>query len=159
AVATDDEDAVATAALMREHPEHYGLDSANWVFVYGGSGRERAGLELARAYGLEFMPAGEGVQIHGIVTHLIDPEGRMRARYHGLDFDSVSLVSYAAAVLHGDHVSAADPQSAPEERSLTSMDWVLSALGLACLALLLWIGWTHLNSKAPRRNGASSIDS
>ena len=68
----------------------------------------------------------------------------MRARYHGLDFNTTSLVSYAAALLHGDHGAVADPQSAPAESSLTLMDWVLSALGLVCLALLVRIGWTCL---------------
>ena len=144
AIATDIEDAAATAELMKDHPKRYGLDPANWLIAYGGAGRESAGLDVARAYGLEFVPAAESVQIHGIVTHLIDPEGRMRARYHGLDFNTTSLVSYAAALLHGDHGAVADPQSAPAESSLTLMDWVLSALGLVCLALLVRIGWTCL---------------
>ncbi len=146
AIATDTEDATSTAELMRQHPQHYGLDAANWVFLFGGPARESAGTDLARAYSLEFTPVGESVQIHGVVTHLIDPAGRMRARYHGLDFDSVSLVSYAAALLHGEH--GASTGSASGETRLTPTDWALSALGLFCLVLLLWAAWTYL---VPRR--------
>ncbi len=157
AVATDTEDAKQTAELMRQHPKRYGLDSANWTFLFGGSGRESAGRELARAYTLEFTPAGEGVQIHGVVTHLIDPQGRMRARYHGLNFDSVSLLSYAAALVHGEHAAATGPGSAPAMNSLTVRDWMLSALGLVCLALLLWAAWTYL-VKGSRGAKAASQD-
>lgn len=157
AIATDTEDAESTAELMRQHPKHYGLDSGNWTFLFGGSGRESAGRELARAYALEFTPAGESVQIHGVVTHLIDPQGQMRARYHGLNFDSVSLLSYAAALLHGNHGAAIDQQSAPAMNSLTLRDWVLSALGLVCLALLLWAAWTYL-VKGSRDPKAASQD-
>ena len=158
AVATDTEDAAATADLMREHPKRYGLDSANWIFLFGGSGRESAGIELARAYGLEFTPAGEGKQIHGVVTHIIDPEGRMRARYHGLNFDTVSLVSYTAALLHGDHGAATVTQSGSAESTLRPMDWVLSTVGLVCLIVLLWAGWMILGSRGTRRENPSSTN-
>ncbi len=57
----------------------------NWHFLYRGEG-EPPGLtsELAKAYGVQFRDTGEGVQVHGVVTHVIDPEGQMRARFHGL---------------------------------------------------------------------------
>lgn len=156
AIATDTEDAASTAELMRQHPQHYGLDAANWVFLFGGPGLESAGTDLARAYSLEFTPAGESVQIHGVVTHLIDPEGRMRARYHGLGFDSVSLVSYAAALLHGEH--GAGVGSVSGETRLTPMDWALSAFGLFCLVLLLWAAWTYLVPRRTETGKTASLD-
>lgn len=156
AIATDTEDAASTADLMRQHPQHYGLDPTNWIFLFGGPGRESAGTDLARAYSLEFTPAGENVQIHGVVTHLVDPEGRMRARYHGLDFDSVSLVSYAAALLHGEHGSGTGSNSASEKTRLTPLDWALSALGIFSLVLLLWAAWTYL---VPKRTGTGETAS
>ncbi len=158
AVATDIEDAAATADLMREYPKQYGIDSANWTFLFGGSGRETAGIELARAYGLEFTPTGEGAQVHGAVTHLIDPEGQMRARYHGLNFDTVSLVSYAAALLHGDHGAATVAPSGSAQNALRPVDWVLSAVGVVCILVLLWAGWTFLGSRGARREKTSSTN-
>ncbi|MDH3316187.1 MAG: SCO family protein [Gammaproteobacteria bacterium] len=159
AVATDIEDGASTAQLMREHPKHYGLDTANWVILHGGPERERAGMEVAKAYGLEFRPLGESVQLHGIVTHLVDPQGQMRARYHGLDFDSVSLVSYAAALLHGEHGATRSDQEGPAKANLSPMDWVLSAVGLLCLAVLTWAGWSLFNSRASGRGKIAAPDS
>ncbi len=157
AIATDTEAAAATAELMRKHPQTYGLDASNWLFLFGGAGREDVGTALAKAYTLEFTPVGESTQIHGIVTHLIDPEGQLRARYHGLDFDSVSLVSYAAALAHGDHGAAGDSQVASRKAGLTPLDWVLSALGVLCLLVLIWAVWTYLIPKGTgRRNTAST---
>ncbi len=149
AIATDIEDAAATAELMRDHPKHYGLDTSSWTYLYGGPGRETAGMELAKTYTLEFTPVGESVQLHGVVTHLIDPEGQMRARYHGLDFDTVSLISYAAALLHGEHGA---PAGAQAKSALSTAEWLLAAVGLVCLALLLWSGWGYLNSRGERRD-------
>lgn len=159
AIATDIEDAASTAQLMREHPKHYGLDTANWVFLHGGPGNERAGMEVAKAYGLEFRPLGESVQLHGIVTHLVDPQGQMRARYHGLGFDSVSLVSYAAALLHGEHGDPRGDLEGHAKATLGPMDWVLSAVGLICLAVLAWAGWSLFNSRASGRDKIVSSDS
>ncbi|MDX1529309.1 MAG: SCO family protein [Gammaproteobacteria bacterium] len=158
AIATDTEDAAATAELMLKHPQTYGLDTANWVFLFGGAGREDAGTALAKAYTLEFTPVGESTQIHGIVTHVIDPQGRLRARYHGLDFDSVSLVSYAAALAHGDHGAAGDSQVASRNAGLTPLDWMLSALGLLSLVVLVWAAWTYLIPKGTRRQKAASTE-
>lgn len=155
AIATDIEDAAATAELMRHHPKHYGLVTSSWTYLYGGPGREKAGMELAKTYTLEFTPVGDSVQLHGVVTHLIDPEGQMRARYHGLDFDTVSLISYAAALLHGEHGEA---QSESAQVQLSVTDWLLSAVGLLSLALLLWAGWSYFNSKGARRDNVTSAD-
>ena len=51
-IATDTEDAQATAAAMRGYAANYGLDTANWVFLYRGSAAEDATLRVAEWYGL-----------------------------------------------------------------------------------------------------------
>lgn len=158
AIATDTESAAATAELMRKHPQTYGLDTSNWVFLFGGTGREDAGMALAKAYTLEFTPIGEGTQIHGVVTHLIDPEGLLRARYHGLDFDSVSLVSYAAALVHGDHGAAGANPVGSGNAGLTPLDWTLSVLGVLCLLVLIWAAWTYLIPKGTGRQKTASTE-
>lgn len=158
AIATDTEDAAATAQLMRKHPQTYGLNTSNWVFLFGGAGREDTGMALAKAYTLEFMPVGESTQIHGVVTHLIDPEGRLRARYHGLDFDSVSLVSYAAALAHGDNGAAGANPVGSGKAGLTPLDWTLSALGVLCLIVLIWAAWAYLIPKGTGREQSASTE-
>ena len=154
-VATDTEDEGATAALMREHGALHRLDPANWVFLHGGRGREGAGIGLAKAYGLEFVPAGDGEQMHGIVTHVIDPKGRLRVRFHGLKFEPVRLMLYAAALAHGEHPAPqAMPASAPREV------WIRLTLGVAfavagAIAYGLLSAWSRrrkdsVHSKAKR---------
>ena len=104
-IATDTEDATATADVMRKYGSHHGLDPTNWLFLYGGEGREQAGIEVARSYGLVFTPEDDGSQMHSVVTYVIDTEGTLVGRYHGLKFKPISLTSYAAAVAHGNHTS------------------------------------------------------
>ena len=48
--------------------------------------------------GLEFTQTADGEQMHGIVTHVIDQDGRLRARFHGLGFEPLNLVIYVNAL-------------------------------------------------------------
>src|SRR3970282_2859148 len=74
-IATDTEDAAATAQVMRGHGTIHGFDPANWVFLYRGSGAPDSGINTAQAYGLEFTPAPEGDTSHGVVPHVINQAG------------------------------------------------------------------------------------
>jgi protein SCO1/2 len=38
--------------------------------------------------------------MHGVVTHVIDQDGRLRARFHGLKFNPVDLVVYVNALVN-----------------------------------------------------------
>jgi protein SCO1/2 len=118
-IATDTEDAQATAAAMRGY---------------------------AGTYGLEFVPTAEGEQMHGVVTHLIDPNGLLRARYHGLKFKPVNLIIHAGALLHGEHGEASSEAVAQSGQSdhdaeampLGLMTWVWTAIGLVSLGVLVF---------------------
>ncbi|MAM60026.1 MAG: SCO family protein [Maritimibacter sp.] len=101
-IATDREDIVGTRENMRAYGENFDLKPANWHFLYRAQG-EPAGLtsELADAYGMRFADTGHGVQVHGVVTHVIDPTGQMRARFHGLKFKPEHLVTYLKAIAIG----------------------------------------------------------
>ncbi len=126
-VATDTEDAAATAQLMRAHGKAHGFDPANWVFLYRGAGKPDTGIQLAKTYGLEFTPAAEGVQMHGVVTHVIDQEGILRARFHGLKVQSLSVTAFINTLLYPDHhgpgaASAAAPP-ATGSRSERKPSW------------------------------------
>ncbi|MBI3053630.1 MAG: SCO family protein [Betaproteobacteria bacterium] len=102
-IATDTEDAAATAQVMRGHGKIHGLDPANWVFLYRGSGAPDSGINTAKAYGLEFTPTPDGEQMHGIVTHVIDQDGVMRARFHSLRFQPFRLTAFVNTLLYPDH--------------------------------------------------------
>ncbi|WP_148863309.1 SCO family protein [Marinobacter fonticola] len=101
-IATDREDIVGTRQNMRAYGANFELNPVNWHFLYRAEG-EPPGLtsELAKAYGVQFTDTGDGVQVHGVVTHVIDPTGRMRARFHGLKFQPEHLVTYLKAIAIG----------------------------------------------------------
>lgn len=101
-VATDSEDIAGTRANMRAYGKNFDFDPANWHFLYrSGSEPSGATRQLAESYGLKFDSVAEGVQAHGVVTHVIDQTGRMRARFHGLKFEPEHLVDYVTALVKG----------------------------------------------------------
>jgi len=101
-LATDTEDVASTRELMRAYGENFRLDPANWRFLFRTEGDPvDHTMRIAEDYGLRFTVTGDDVQVHGVVTHVIDPEGRMRARFHGLRFQPEHLVDYLEAVARG----------------------------------------------------------
>lgn len=160
-IATDTEDAQQTATVMREHGSKYGLDRANWVFLYGGPGREGVGLAIARTYGLKFTLTGTGEQMHGVVTHLIDAKGRLRARYHGLKFNPVNLTLHAAALVNGVHHAGNANVAQPREGATAARPvnkgggwalghWLLPAIGMLGLVVLLFAGRELILTRSTR---------
>ncbi|MBB4152055.1 MULTISPECIES: SCO family protein [Sphingomonadaceae] len=93
-----------TPKVMKEFGGQHGLDPANWTFLTTlpsqpiGTTRQ-----LAAAYGLKFTTMPDGMQMHGAVTHLIDQEGRLRARFHSLRFSPVNVTIFANALVNKAH--------------------------------------------------------
>jgi len=84
-----------TEEVLRSYGEAHGLDPDNWLFLTRRpEDPEDATRELAETYGLAFEPLEDGQQLHGVVTHVIDRDGRYAARFHGLRFDPLNLVTY-----------------------------------------------------------------
>lgn len=104
-IATDAEDNAETMDIMRSYATVHGLDPANWLFLYRGSGAASATIDLAQRYGLKFTYTEDGDQMHGVVTHVIDATGMIRARYHGLDFDPTNLTLYVSVLANDRHGS------------------------------------------------------
>lgn len=92
-----------TPDVMKAYGTAHGLDPANWLFLTSGADRPTATREIAHAYGLEFTAIEGGMQMHGVVTHLIDKSGHLRARYHGLKFNSTNLVVHINALTNDYH--------------------------------------------------------
>lgn len=93
---------------LRDYGDNHGLDAANWVFLTTAPGQaEDTTLKIAESYGLKFVVTKDGEQMHGVVTHVIDQDGRMRGRFHSLRFQNVNFVTYLNALVninvpHGD---------------------------------------------------------
>ncbi len=87
--------AADTPEILKAHGPSHGLDPRNWLFLTTRDGQaEDATRKLAEEYNQRFDPIDDGQQMHGVVTHIIDRGGRFAAKFHGLRFDPLNLVTY-----------------------------------------------------------------
>lgn len=85
---------------MNEYGQSHNLEAANWTFLTVPQGAPASMTrDLAEAYGARFDPVAGGQQIHGVVTHIIDREGRRAAKFHGLESGRVNLVLYVNGLI------------------------------------------------------------
>ena len=89
--------------VMREYGKSHGLDPVNWMFLTSGADRPTATRELVQKFGHKFTEVDGGYQVQGVVTHVIDREGRWRANFHGLEFKPINLVVYLNALVNDVH--------------------------------------------------------
>jgi protein SCO1/2 len=90
-----------TPEVMRNYGPAHGLDPANWTFLTSGPERpEDTTRQLAERFGHKFTEAEDDYQVHGVVTHVIDREGRWQANFHGLEFEATNLVVYVNALVN-----------------------------------------------------------
>lgn len=88
-----------TGAVLSDYGQAHGLDPVNWVFLTTAPDQpEDSTRKIAEAYGLKFTEGEEGMQMHGIVTHVVDQDGRLRGRFHGLKFEPVNLLVFVNAL-------------------------------------------------------------
>jgi protein SCO1 len=93
-----------TPEVMREYGPAHGLAPANWTFLTSGPNRpEDTTRNLAERFGHKFTRTEDGYQVHGVVTHVVDREGRWQANFHGLEFDPTNLVLYVNALVNDVH--------------------------------------------------------
>lgn len=84
-----------TGKVLEAYGPEHGLDFVNWMFLTVPSGRDEAMTRtLAKAFNHEFVKQADGLQTHGVVTHVIDKGGRWAANFHGLEFENLNLVLY-----------------------------------------------------------------
>ena len=151
-IATDAEDAKETADIMRSYGARFGLDPVNWMFLYRGAGPKDGTIRLAERFGLKFSYTEDGDQVHGVVTHLIDKTGVLRARYHGLRFNPVNLVMHVNALTNehdqgaahagGVSTAAALPAGGEPSAADTPLFAGIAGAGLALAAgavLFFWV--------------------
>lgn len=92
-----------TPEVMKGYGRAHDLDPANWVFLTSGPDRPEDTRNLVKRFGHQFKEIEGGVEIHGVVTHVVDREGNLRANFHGLDFDPVNLIVYVNALVNDIH--------------------------------------------------------
>lgn len=93
-----------TPEVLRDYGPAHGLDPANWMFLTSGPARpEDTTRRLAEQFGHKFTKTKDEYQVHGVVTHVIDREGRWRANFHGLRFEPTNLVVYVNALVNDVH--------------------------------------------------------
>lgn len=92
-----------TPQVMKAYGPTHGLDPVNWTFLTSGVDHPVATREVAARYGLKFKVVDGDYQLHGVVTHLIDKSGNLRARYHGLKFNKTILILHINALTNDDH--------------------------------------------------------
>lgn len=86
--------------VLKGYGPVHGLDPANWIFLTSGAEQPTETREIAWRYGLRFTQTPDGQFMHGVVTHLIDKEGILRARYHGLKFDPTNVIVHVNALVN-----------------------------------------------------------
>ena len=87
--------------VLSSYGRAHGLDPVNWVFLTTKPEQsEDLTRKLAQQFGHRFDKTEDGYQTHGIVTHVIDKEGRWRANFHGLKFESSNLVIFVNALVN-----------------------------------------------------------
>jgi len=97
--------------VMRSYDEWHGLDASNWTFLTRNPGAAEASTrDLAKKFGLRFTPSEDGeVQTHAAVTYIVDREGMLAAKFHGLEFETNNAVLYINGLLNvGPHVPGDD---------------------------------------------------
>jgi protein SCO1/2 len=93
-----------TRDVMREYGSAHGLDPVNWLFLTTTADQpEETTRKLAEAFGHKFSKTPDGLQMHGVVTHVIDKEGRLRANFHGLKFQAINLLTFVNALTNDFH--------------------------------------------------------
>ncbi|MBA1143400.1 SCO family protein [Mesorhizobium neociceri] len=107
-----------TPDVLNAYGPAHGLDPANWLFLTTTPDQpEDATRKLAEAFGHKFSMTDDGYQMHGIVTHVIDKEGRWRANFHGLNFAPVNLVTFVNALTN----NVERPHAEPDEGWLAKL--------------------------------------
>ena len=88
-------------SILAQYGRAHDLDPVNWVFLTTKPGQpEDTTRKIAERYGHKFEKRENGYQLHGVVTHVIDKEGRWRANFHGLTFEPTNLVVFVNALVN-----------------------------------------------------------
>ena len=84
-----------TSDVFQDYADAHGIDRANWTLLRPQPDQtEDSTRTLAEAFGHRFTMGEHGLQMHGVVTHIFDRQGRWRANFHGLEFADANMLQY-----------------------------------------------------------------
>ena len=90
--------------VLKDFGTDHGLDPVNWIFLTNAKDAAEDSIrKLTLTYGVEFKPAVEGDQMHGVVTMVIDHNGKLVGRFHSLRFENLNLVNFVNALTNHQH--------------------------------------------------------
>jgi protein SCO1/2 len=90
-----------TADILKAYGPAHGLDPINWSFLTTTPDQpEDTTRKLAEAFGHKFIKSDGVYQVHSVVTHIIDRNGRWAANFHGLRFEPVNMVLYINGLIN-----------------------------------------------------------
>ena len=123
---------------MRAYGKNHGLDSVNWSFLTSGPKRLNLIRDLVRQFSHKFTKQGDGYQVHRVVTHVIDLEGRWRANFYGLKFQPINFVLFINALTNDIHGGNAIPRVCPGGKSKCEPQMIpMALLRLLLIAIAL----------------------
>lgn len=103
-----------TPIFRKEYAATHGFDPANWTFVSAETGDDARAL--AKTAGTTFTRATDGSFDHKAITYVIDDDGKLRARFLGVDFSPLNAVVYINALVNDPHYrpeTATRPEAPP----------------------------------------------
>jgi protein SCO1/2 len=90
-----------TADILKAYGPAHGLNRVNWSFLTTTPDQpEDTTRKLAEAFGHKFIKSGGAYQVHSVVTHIVDRNGRWAANFHGLRFEPVNMVLYINGLIN-----------------------------------------------------------
>jgi len=92
-----------TPDVLRSFGSTHALAPVNWLFLTSGPQRLEATRQLVQRFGHKFTRQGDGYQVHGVVTHIIDTAGQLRANFYGLKFQPTNAVVFINALINDAH--------------------------------------------------------
>lgn len=92
---------IDTPDVLKTYGDNHNLDPANWTFMTVARDQaEDTTRKLAEAFGHKFVKSDDGYQTHGVVTHVIDRDGRWAGNFHSLRFNSINMVLYLNGLIN-----------------------------------------------------------
>ena len=90
-----------TPDVLKAYGAAHRLDPVNWEFLTTTSEQAAdATRKLAETFGHKFIKTDSGYQVHSVVTHVIDRNGRWAANFHGLRFHPTNMVLYINGLIN-----------------------------------------------------------
>jgi protein SCO1/2 len=101
--------------VLKGYGPVHGLDpSTNWDFLTSGPDKsDDTTRKLAEQFGHKFIVTDDEFQIHSVVTHIVDQNGKWVANFHGLGFEPTNLVVFINSLTNANvpHHNEAEPAS------------------------------------------------